>query len=113
LYSWREGIEDVTDVLTCIFSASCRNFSEHCFKFGKHLFDGVRNGAVGRQKDQPGAAIANSIAHRLTLVTAEIVEQDDIAGAQRRDQTLLDSSQKASAIDRPIKDAGRADAVGA
>jgi hypothetical protein len=44
-------------------------------------------------------------------VGAEIVHNDDIAGLQCRHQHLLDIGEEALAIDRPVNDAGRGDAV--
>ena len=49
----------------------------------------------------------------MTLVAAEIVHDDDVAGAERRHQKLFDISAKAEPIDRPVEDAGRIDAVAA
>jgi hypothetical protein len=44
-------------------------------------------------------------------VTAEIVDDDNVAGPERRYQNLLDIGQEALTIDRPIDHAGRIDAV--
>lgn len=46
-------------------------------------------------------------------MTAEIVNDDDIAGRQRRHEHLLDVSQKALAVDGVIDDAGCIDTVAA
>ena len=42
---------------------------------------------------------------------AEIVHNDDIAGLEGRHQHLLDIGAEALAVDRPVDDAGRGDAV--
>jgi hypothetical protein len=39
-------------------------------------------------------------------VAAEVVENDDVAGPQHRDQDLFDISSEALAIDRPSKTHG-------
>jgi len=44
-------------------------------------------------------------------VTAEIVHDDDIAGAEGWHQELLEISAKVGAVDRAVDDAGRGDAV--
>src|SRR4029077_5844387 len=52
-------------------------------------------------------------ADRRPLVAAEIVHDDDVAEAQGGEQHLLDIGEKADAVDRPVDDAGRLDAVAA
>src|SRR5580765_4757697 len=47
------------------------------------------------------------------FVAAEIVDDDDIAGPQRRYQHLLDVNKEAVAVDRAVDDTGCVDAVGA
>ena len=44
-------------------------------------------------------------------MTAEIVHDDDVAGAEGWRQELFDIGAKAGAVDRPIDDARRGDAV--
>ena len=68
-------------------------------------------GRVAWQEEQLGAGAADQPASRLALVTAEIVHDDDVAGAQARHQKLLDIGAKAGAVDRPVEDAGCGDAV--
>ena len=46
-------------------------------------------------------------------MTAEIVDDDDVAGLERRHQNLLDIGQEAFTVDRPIDHARRIDAVAA
>jgi hypothetical protein len=42
-----------------------------------------------------------------------VIHDDDVAGAQRRDEHLFDISLETCAVDRTIKDAGRIDAFAA
>jgi hypothetical protein len=44
-------------------------------------------------------------------VAAEIVDDDDITGLEHGDEDLLDIGSEALAIDRPVDDAGRVDAI--
>src|SRR6516165_11049961 len=46
-------------------------------------------------------------------MAAEIVHDDNVAGAESGDQELLDVSAEAGAIDRSVDDAGRGDPVAA
>src|SRR6478735_5034879 len=54
---------------------------------------------------------ADGVAGRLTLVTAEIVEDDDLAACQGGRQHLLDIEREELAIDGAINDPRGADAV--
>jgi hypothetical protein len=59
------------------------------------------------------AGSADRPADCLSLVGAEIVENDDVAEPQRRDEELLDTSKEALAVDQSVQHPGRFDAVGA
>ena len=80
-------------------------------ELGEDLLDRIEIGRVARQEEQLGAGAADQAARRLALVTAEIVHDDDIAGAEGRHQELLEISARAGAVDRAVDDAGRGDAV--
>lgn len=60
-----------------------------------------------------GVGAADGAADGLALMTAEIVEDDEIAGPECRDEKLLDPGPEAAAVDRTVEDVGRAQAVGA
>ena len=86
-------------------------FAQQCLELGKDLFDRVEVGGVSRQEEQLGAGAADELAHGLAFVAAEIVHDDDVAETQRGHQELLDIGAKAGAVDRPIDNTGRSDAV--
>ena len=44
-------------------------------------------------------------------MAGEVVEDDDVAGPERRDEELLDPGLEALAVDRAVEDAGRAEPV--
>jgi hypothetical protein len=108
---WREGIEQFADTLPCCFDGSLGGFSQEQFELGEHLFDRVQVGRVGRQEQEPGSGRADRLADGGTLVAAQIVHDNDIAGRQRRDQELGDIGGEAFAVDRPVEYAGRIDPV--
>jgi hypothetical protein len=81
------------------------------FELGEELLDRVEVWAVGRQEEQLGAGRANDTSYRLALVAAEVVDDDDVAGAQRGRQHLLDIGEKALPVDRPVDDAGSIDPI--
>jgi len=90
---------------------SLGSLAKQCFEFGKDLLDGVEVGAVFWQEKKLGSGGANGGAHGFALMTAEIVEDDDVTGFECRHQHLLDVSPEGLAIDWPVDDAGRIDAI--
>jgi hypothetical protein len=81
------------------------------FELGEDLFDGVQVGAVGRQEDQVRAPGSDGGAGGLALVAAEVVQDDHVAGSQRRGEDLLDVEAEELAVDRTVDHPGRIDAV--
>ena len=81
------------------------------FELGEDLLDRIEIGRVARQEEQLGTGGADRAAHGLALVTAKIVHDDDVAGAEGGRQKLLDIGAKAGAVDRPVDDTGSGDAV--
>lgn len=80
-------------------------------ELGKDLFDWIEVGAVGRQEQKARAFCPDSGPDSRLLVTGKIVEDDDIAGAERRAELFLDPLGEASAIDRLIEDERGVDPV--
>ena len=70
------------------------------------LFDGIEIGAVGREEEEPGTGFADGGPDGHSLVAAEIVHDDDIAGPEAGNKHLLDIEQEALAIDGPSKTQG-------
>ena len=86
-------------------------FRSRIFSFAKTCSIGLRSGLYRGQEDEPCIDGADSPADRAPFVGAEIVHNNNIAGLQCRHQHLLDIGAEALAIDRPVDDAGRGDAV--
>src|ERR1700722_12845276 len=91
--------------------ASRSRLSRQSFELGEDLLDRVEVGGVFRQEDEAGSDIPDRLAPRLSLVGAEIVEDHDLARLQRRDQERFDIGVEALAVDGPVEQAGRVDAV--
>jgi hypothetical protein len=72
-------------------------------ELGEDLLNRVQIGRIFRQEDQLCASGADVAANGFTLVTAEIVHDDDVAGTKPRDEDLLDIVLKALAVDWTIK----------
>jgi hypothetical protein len=93
------------------FVASRSDLSQQGFELGEDLLDRIEIGRVFRQKDEASPDIADRSSHGLSLVGAEIVEDHDVARLQRRREELFDIGVEALAIDGPVEQAGRFDAV--
>ena len=90
-----EGFEDFAEAFPCRVDAPLVGLAQQGLQFVEHHLNRSEIGAVGRQEGQMGAGIADGVARRLALVAAEIVEDDDIAGARlgsvgrKTDKTLV------------------------
>lgn len=87
--------------------------SQEMLELGEDLLDRVQVRAVGRQKEELCTDGTDGTAHPLSLVTAEVVEDDDVAGSQGWDEKGLDIGGEAFAIDRPVEDTWRINPVAA
>ena len=80
-------------------------------ELGEELLDRVKVRAVGRQEQKMGARGPDGGAGGLVLVAAEVVQDDDIARLQGRDEDGLDVAAEDGAVDRPVDDPGGTDPV--
>ena len=86
-----------------VVNGSRGSLTQQMLELGKDLFDGVEVGRVFRQEEQLGAGCTDEPTNGFALVAAEIVHDDDVVGAKRRDEDFLDIGLKALAVDRPVK----------
>jgi hypothetical protein len=93
------------------FERPLGEFAQDGFELGEGLFDRVEIGAVGWEKAKLGAGGFDRDFDGGALVSAEVVHDHDVAGAQRPDQFLFDGGRELVSIDRSIEDAGRGQAV--
>ena len=103
--------EDFAAGLADGFVTSRPDLSEQGLELCEDLFDGVEVGGVFRQEHQAGSDISDRLAHRLSFVGSEIVEDDDVARLQSRHEELIDIGAETLAVDGSVKQAGRVDAV--
>jgi len=87
--------------------------AEERLQFGEGLFDRIEVGTVGREKAQERTGLLNRRAHLGLFVSGEIVEHDDIAGAQRGHQDLVDVGAERVIVDRAIEHRRRGQRRGA
>lgn len=112
-FARREKLERDPDELDHLVVAAGSRGPQKRFQLRKREFDWIEIGTVGREKPEARADPFNGRLDLRLLVHREIVEDDDIAGTQRRDERLLDVGKKTGIVDRAIEDHGRVDAVDA
>jgi len=106
-----EGVEDLADGLAHGIGSAGGGLAEQVLELGEGLLDRVEIRGILGQEDQLGADGSDSAAHDLALVTAEIVQDDDVAWPQGRNQHLLDIDAEPLSVDRSIDQPGRLDAI--
>ena len=87
--------------------------SEQRFEFGKDLLDRIEVGAVRGQVQEGSASGFDRLADPGHFMARQIVHDDPVAWAERRDQNLFDIGHEAQAIDRAVEDGRGGQLVGA
>jgi hypothetical protein len=100
----REERERSSDERGDVFKRARARGAEERFQFGEREFDRIEIGTVGRQESQVRAGALDRGADFRLSMHGEVIENNHIAGPQRRDQDLFDVGAKARAVDRPIED---------
>ena len=111
--SRREQLERDRDELDDLVEAARSRGAQEGFQLRKREFDRIEVRTVRRQKAEPGADAFNRGLDVRLFVHREVVEDDDVAGAQRRDEDLLDVREERGVVDRAVEDRGRRQAVDA
>ena len=109
----RDSFECICDCVAEGVIASGLLSSEPVLELCEELLDGVQVGAICRQEEQVRPCVPDGRSDGFALVTAEIVEDYDVAGLEGRDQSLLDPGAEALSVDRAVEQAGGFDAVAA
>lgn len=102
----REVIEECADASPSGLNGALFGLSDQGLELGEHHLDGIEVGAIGRQEQEVGAGGADGAADRSALVTAKVVEDDNISFRQCRDEGLLDPGGEAGPIDGAVQDQG-------
>lgn len=106
-------IEQRADAFPDSVSRTLVGFSKQRFELGEGLLDRIEVGAVGWQQEAMGAGVSNGATDGLACVAAQIVEHDDVAGEQDRDEELGHPGEEDRPVDRAIDDAGSDDPLDA
>lgn len=81
------------------------------FELGEDLLYQIEVWAVGWQIEDRGTSIFNGSLDAGNFVAAEIVQDDEVPGLERRRESLLCPGSEAVAIDWTIEDAGCVDPI--
>jgi hypothetical protein len=101
--TWREGLERIGHKRCDTIECSGSRRPEERLEFGERLFDRIEVGTIRRQKPNVCADGFNRGANLRLFVHGEVIEDDDIAGAERRHQDLFDVGEKAHIVDGAIE----------
>lgn len=110
-FGWREQGQCGRDERVDVIERAGACGAEKRFQFRKRLFNGIEIGTVRRQKTERRADRCERGADFRLPMHREVIENDDIAGAQGRHQHLLDIGEKAAVVDRAIKHRRRGEAL--
>ena len=83
-----------------------------CFDLGEGQLDRVEVRRVGRQEEEASTGRLDGRAGGLALVRAQVVQDDDLTGAQAGGEEALGVGREDGAIDRPRDRQGGTDACG-
>ena len=101
----------MSEVLPGVVDGSFLSIAHPMVDLCEGMFDRVEVGRVGGQEPQSCAGVADRLADGLSLVAAEVVEDDEVAGPERGDEELLDPGLEAWSVDRAVEDIGCAEPV--
>ena len=106
-----EAIEQGPDPSPRRLDRAFGRLAQEGFELGEDLFNRVEIGRIGRQEAEGGPGPFNGQPHSWAFVAAEIVQDDDVASSQGREETLFHIGEEAGAVDRALEDTGGSNAV--
>ena len=86
-------------------------FRSKSLELGEDLLDRIEVRGVFGQKHEARPDVSDRSSYGLCLVGAEVVEDDDVARLEGRNEELFNIGAEALAVDGPVEQAGRIDAV--
>src|SRR5215210_8063750 len=108
---WLKEIADVTERSPQRVQRSGLGLAQVRFDLGEGLFNWIRIGRISRQKQEPGAALLQTLRGLLALVNGQVVEDHHIPCSEGWRKLCLDVSLERQPGDRPIDHPGRAQLV--
>jgi len=108
----REEAQRDRDELGDVIETARSEGTQKRFQFREREFDRIEVRTVGRQETEARAGACDGGVDLRLLVHREVIQDDHIAGSQRRHQHLFDVGEKTLIVDRPIEHGGRSQALG-
>lgn len=106
-FIWREARETGAEQRPERVDRPAAGGAQDRFQFGKAQLNRVEVGTVRRQIPERRAGGRDGLADTVDMMRSEIVGDDDVPGAQRRDEYLRDVGEETIPIHRAVEDAGR------
>jgi hypothetical protein len=107
----REETEGDGDQVADLVKVARPGRPQERFELGEREFDRIEIRTVGREESQLCARGFDHPPDVGLLVRGQVVEDDHIAAAQRRDQDLFDVGEEGRTVNRPIEDRRRVHAL--
>src|SRR5215831_20909360 len=106
-----EGFECASDPIIERGNRPFLGLAQMRLDFGKALLDRIEIGTVGRQIAQCSVRRFDDLAHPVSLVSRQVIDDDDVARPQRRRQALLQIFDEDCAVHRAIDDERSGEAI--
>lgn len=106
-FVWGEGAEERADLVPQCIDGARGGFAQQCLELGEELFDRVQVRRIGWQIEQCRVGGQNCFPDSSHFMTAEIVQDHDVAGLQRGCQEAARVGQKHRTVHRSVGDHGR------
>ena len=81
-FLWGEEIADLADGLPEFVDGAHGHGAQMRLEFGEGHFDGIEVGAVGRQKQQPSAPLADGLLGGRAFVGGQVIQADGVDDAR-------------------------------
>jgi hypothetical protein len=104
----REELKRDGDEAADLVEAPWTGGAQEGFQFRERELDRIEVRTIGREESYERRRLLDRGPHLRLLVDREVVEDDDIARAQRRHQDLFDVGEERRTINGPIKHRGGA-----
>src|SRR5215813_6544331 len=106
-----EGFECASDPIIECGKRSFLGLAQMRLDFGKALLDRIEIGTVGRQIAQCSVHRFDDLAHPISLVSRQVIDDDDVAWPQRRRQAFLQIFDEDRTVHRAIDDERSGEAI--
>ena len=106
-----DGGEERAELPPGVLDGALLRVAHPVLDLGEGLLDRIEVWRVRRQESQPCTGLTDCPADGLPLVAAEVVEDHEVTGPERRHQELFDPGLEGALVDRPVEHARRAQPV--